>query len=62
VLVADVRDGDVVDQVIKDCDLLDGRIVLAGLSHGKTPTELYYDSGTASLHFRLKQNTASATH
>src|SRR6516164_8512314 len=41
VLVADVRDGNVVDQVTpKDGDLLDRRIVLAGLSHGETPAEL----------------------
>src|SRR4051812_49033329 len=41
VLVAEVRDGYVVDQVTpKDGDLLDGRIVLAGLSHGETPAEL----------------------
>ena len=41
VLVAEVRDGDVVDQVApKDGDLLDRRIVLAGLSHGETPAEL----------------------
>src|SRR6201996_9095897 len=55
VLVAEVRDGDVVDQVPpQDGDLLDGRIVLARLSHGETPAELSYNSGGASLHFRLK--------
>jgi hypothetical protein len=41
VLVVEVRDGYVVDQVTpKDGDLLDRRIVLAGLSHGETPAEL----------------------
>src|SRR3954447_3689687 len=41
VLVAEVRDGDAVDQMApKDGDLLDRRIVLAGLSHGETPAEL----------------------
>jgi hypothetical protein len=40
-LVAEVRDGDVVDQVPpQDGDLLDGRIVLPRLSHGETPAEL----------------------
>src|SRR5262245_3100791 len=40
-LVAEVRDGDVVDQVPpEDGDLLDGRIVLPRLSHGETPAEL----------------------
>src|SRR3954447_402677 len=40
-LVAEVRDGYAVDQVPpEDGDLLDGRIVLAGLSHGETPAEL----------------------
>src|SRR5579883_2212307 len=40
-LVAEVRDGDVVDQVApQDGDLLDGRIVLSRLSHGETPAEL----------------------
>ena len=39
-LVAEVGDGDVVDQVApQDGDLLDRRIVLAGLSHGETPAE-----------------------
>ena len=41
-LVAEVRDGHVVDQMApEDGDLLDRRIVLAGLSHGETPAELY---------------------
>ena len=40
-LVAEVRDGDVIEQVTpQDGDLLDRRIVLAGLSHGETPAEL----------------------
>ena len=40
-LVAEVRDGDVVDQVPpEDGDFLDGRIVLPRLSHGETPAEL----------------------
>jgi hypothetical protein len=57
-LVAEVRDGDVVDQVPpQDGDLLDGRIVPAGLSRGETPAELWYNSDGASLHFRLKQDT-----
>src|SRR6185437_6656784 len=39
-LVAEVRDGDAVDQMApKDGDLLDRRIVLPGLSHGETPAE-----------------------
>src|SRR3954452_833256 len=39
-LVAEVRDGDVVDQVTpQDGDLLDRRIVLPRLSHGETPAE-----------------------
>ena len=41
VLVAEVRDGHAVDQMApKDGDLLDRRVVLAGLSHGETPAEL----------------------
>src|SRR3954464_7788715 len=56
-LVAEVRDGDVVDQVTpQDGDLLDRRIVLPRLSHGETPAEFEYNSGEASLHFRLKQD------
>src|SRR5271154_1742233 len=40
-LVAEVRDGDVVDQMApKDGHLLDRRIVLPGLPHGETPAEL----------------------
>jgi hypothetical protein len=40
-LVAEIRDGDVVDQVpLQDGDLLDGRIVLPRLSHGEAPVEL----------------------
>src|SRR3954463_6392825 len=40
-LVAEVRDGDVVDQMPpKDGHLLDGRIVLPRLPHGETPAEL----------------------
>src|SRR5437763_10306662 len=39
-LVAEVRDGDVVDEMApKDGDLLDRRIVLPGLPHGETPAE-----------------------
>src|SRR6476661_8869866 len=39
-LVAEVRDGDVVDQMAaKDGHLLDSRIVLPKLSHGETPAE-----------------------
>src|SRR6516165_6190953 len=39
-LVAEVRDRDVVDQVApQDGDLLDRRIVLPRLSHGETPAE-----------------------
>src|SRR5262249_39710292 len=57
-LVAEVRDGNVVDQMTpQDGDLLDRRIVLSGLSHGETPAELSYNSGGASLHFRLKQDS-----
>src|SRR3954453_5612833 len=41
ILIAEIRDGHAVDQMApKDGDLLDGRIVLAGLSHGETPAEL----------------------
>jgi hypothetical protein len=40
-LVAEIRDGDVVDQVApQDGDLLDRRIVLPRLSQGETPAEL----------------------
>jgi hypothetical protein len=40
-LVAEIRDRYVVDQVTpQDGDLLDRRIVLSGLSHDETPTEL----------------------
>ena len=40
-LVAEVRDGDVVDQVTpQDGDLLDRRMVRAELSHGETPAGL----------------------
>jgi hypothetical protein len=41
----------------KDGDFLDKRILLAVLSHGETPAELQCNSGRASLHFRLKQNS-----
>ena len=45
-LIAKVRDGDVVDQMTpQDGDLLDRRIVLSGQSHGETPAELSYNSG-----------------
>ena len=41
VLVAEVGDGDAVDQMTpKDGYLLDRRIVLSRLSHGETPAEL----------------------
>src|SRR5581483_4532510 len=41
VLIAEVRGGHAVDQMApKNGDLLDRRIVLAGLSHGETPAEL----------------------
>ena len=43
----------------KDGDLLDRRIVLAGLSHGETPSEFYYNSDVAFLHFRLKQDSTT---
>src|SRR5262249_53333977 len=40
-LVAEIRDGDVVDEMTpQDGDLLDRRIVLSRLSHGETPPEL----------------------
>jgi hypothetical protein len=40
-LVAEIGNGDAVDQMTpEDGDLLNGRIVLAGLSHGETPAEL----------------------
>jgi len=40
-LVAEVGDGDVVNQMAaEDGHLLDGRIVLPRLSHGETPAEL----------------------
>ena len=40
-LVAEVRDGDAVDEMTpEDGDLLDRRIVLPRLSHGETPAEL----------------------
>ena len=40
VFVAEVGDGDAVDQVTpKDGNLLDRRIVLSRLSHGETPAE-----------------------
>src|SRR5262245_7025099 len=56
-LIAEVRDGDVVDQMTpQEGDLLDGRRVLSGLAHGETPAELSDNSGGASLHFRLKQD------
>ena len=56
-LVAEVRDGDVVDQVTpENGDLLNRRIVLSRLSHRETPAEFSYNSGRASLHFRLKQD------
>src|SRR5207249_1387725 len=62
-LIAEVRDGDVVEEMTpQDGDLLDGRIVLSGLSHGETPAELSYNSGGASLHFRLKQDTRVASN
>jgi prepilin-type processing-associated H-X9-DG protein len=60
-LIAEVRDGNVVDQMTpQDGDLLDRRIVLSGLSHGETPAELSDNSGGASLHFRLKQDTVQS--
>src|SRR5215468_5740049 len=63
VLVAEVRDGDVVDEMTpQDGDLLDRRIVLSGLPHGETPAELSYNSGGASLHFRLKQDSRPVSH
>ena len=40
----------------KNGDILDRRIVLARLSHGKIPAELWYDSDMAFLHFRLKRD------
>jgi hypothetical protein len=41
VLVAEVRDGDVVDQMTpEDGDLLDRPILLPRLSHGESPAEL----------------------
>jgi len=58
-LVAEVGDGYAVDQMApQGGGLLDRRRVLAGPSHGETPDELQYNSGGASLHFRLKQNTS----
>jgi len=40
-LIAEIRDAHTVDQMApQDGDLLDGRIVLPGLSHGETPAEL----------------------
>ena len=57
-LVIEVGDGDAVDQMAaEDGNLLDGRIVLAGLSHGETSADSFYKSGGAPLRFRLKQNT-----
>ena len=49
-----------VDQVTpQDGDLLDRRIVLPRRSHGETPAEFEYNSGEASLHFRLKQDRSA---
>ncbi len=39
----------------EDGDVLYRRIILAGLSHPETPSELEYTSSKASLHFPLKQ-------
>src|SRR5512135_2378577 len=59
-LVAEIGDGHAIDQMApQDGYLLNRCIVLAGLSHGETPAELYDNSDGASLHFRLKQNTTS---
>src|SRR5262249_4689562 len=62
VLIAEVGDGDVVDQMApEDGDLLDGRIVLPGLPHGRNSFRVYYNSDMALLHFRLKQDTGPRT-
>ncbi len=56
-LIAEIGDGHAVDQMApQDGDLLNRRIVLAGLSHGETPAEFYSNSGGAFHHFRLKRN------
>ena len=62
-LIAEIGDGDVVDQVTpENGNLLDRCIVLSDHSHGETPAEFQYNSGGASLHFRLKQNTSTTLY
>ena len=50
-----------VDQMApEDGDLLSRGVALAGLSHRRNSSRVFYNSGVAFLHFQLKQdNTAT---
>lgn len=57
VLVAEVRDGDAVDQITPENGVFVNRcVVFLGSLYDENTAELLCNSGWAPLHFRLKQN------
>src|SRR5262245_33378043 len=57
VLITDVGDRHVIDQMApQDGDLLSRGVTFARLSHRRNSSRVFYYSGVAFLHFKLKQD------